>query len=123
MASKTSSRVAATIHGRYATALEDLPLRLSGRSAERSAHKDQLVWPDDPADRARLRRGLAEAGVETKGYYEVAIPDLTAFSGRVESADRSRALAARSFAIPIHARLEDDRSSVSSMRCAPTFGA
>ena len=73
------------IHERYATAVADLPLRLSGSgSGTTSAHKDQLVWPDDPADRARLRRALAEAGIETKRYYEVAIPDLTAFSGRVE---------------------------------------
>lgn len=97
------------IHDRYAAAFADLPIRLSGsRSGATSAHKDQLVWVDDPADRPRLRAGLAAAGVETRPYYEVAVPDLTAFRGRVASAERSRALAARSFGIPIHARLDDD---------------
>ena len=97
------------VHDSYATACADLPLRLSGpRSGERSAHKDQLVWLDDPGDREPLRRRLADAGIETRPYYEVAIPDLAAFTGRVDSADRSRDLARRSFAIPIHARLVDD---------------
>ncbi len=97
------------IHERYAAATADLPLRLSGpRLDERSAHKDQLVWLDDPADREPLRRHLASAFIETRPYYEVAVPDLTSFSGRVASADRSRALADRSFAIPIHARLTDE---------------
>ena len=88
------------IHERYATAVADLPLRLSGtRSGTTSAHKDQLVWPDDPADRARLRRALAEAGIETKRYYEVAIPDLTAFwvgSNRRTAAARSPRARSRS---------------------------
>ena len=99
----------ATIHDRYRAALAGLPLRLSGpRASERSAHKDQLVWVDDPRDRARVREALMAARVETKPYYEIAVPDLTAFSGRVASMDRSRSLAARSFAIPIHAKLRDD---------------
>jgi dTDP-4-amino-4,6-dideoxygalactose transaminase len=99
----------AAIHERYASAWDDLPLRLSApRSGERSAHKDQLVWVDEPADRPRLRAHLADRGIETRPYYDVAVPDLTVFSGRVASADRSRALAARSFAVPIHPRLEDD---------------
>ena len=98
-----------TIHQRYVAALADLPLRLSGPTQhERSAHKDQLVWLDDPADREPLRRHLANAEIGTKPYYDVAIPDLTSFSGRVASADRSRDLASRSFAIPIHARLTDE---------------
>jgi dTDP-4-amino-4,6-dideoxygalactose transaminase len=97
------------IHEQYAAATADLPLRLSGpKLGVLSAHKDQLVWLDDPADRGPLRRHLARAGIETRSYYEIAIPDLTAFSGRVASADRSRDLAARSFAIPIHARLTGD---------------
>jgi dTDP-4-amino-4,6-dideoxygalactose transaminase len=98
------------IHQRYAQLFGDLPLRLSGpRGDERSAHKDQLVWVFDPADRGPLRQALASAAIQTKSYYDVAIPDLTAFSGRVASAARSRDLAARSFAIPIHARLTDDQ--------------
>jgi dTDP-4-amino-4,6-dideoxygalactose transaminase len=98
------------IHERYARAFDDLPLRLSGPApGERSGHKDQLVWVDDPADRWPLRDALDRAGVETKAYYDTAIPDLAAFEGRVASADRSRWLAARSFAIPIHARLSDDQ--------------
>jgi dTDP-4-amino-4,6-dideoxygalactose transaminase len=97
------------IHARYAAAWAHLPLRLSGpRRGERSAHKDQLVWLDDPADRDRLREHLAVAGVETRAYYRLAVPDLTVFQGVVASADRSRALASRSFAVPIHARLTDD---------------
>jgi dTDP-4-amino-4,6-dideoxygalactose transaminase len=97
------------IHERYAAAMADLPVRLSGPAPhERSAHKDQLVWVDDAADRDPLRRHLANRSVETKSYYEIAVPDLTVFSGRVASADRSRRLAASSFAIPIHARLADD---------------
>jgi dTDP-4-amino-4,6-dideoxygalactose transaminase len=98
----------AAIHDRYREAFTGLPLRLSGpRANERSAHKDQLVWVDDPAERAPLRDALAAAGIATKPYYDIAIPDLMAFTGRVASADRSRRLAARSFAIPIHARLSD----------------
>jgi UDP-4-amino-4-deoxy-L-arabinose-oxoglutarate aminotransferase len=94
------------IHARYAAAWAGLPLRLSApRHGERSAHKDQLVWVDDPADRDPLREHLALAGVETRPYYRIAVPDLTAFEGIVASADRSRALAAGSFAVPIHARL------------------
>lgn len=99
----------AVIHARYADACRDLPLRLSGQiDGERSALKDQLVWVDDPADRAGLRAHLATRGVETKPYYERAIPDLTVFEGRIHSTDRARDLASRSFAIPIHARLSDD---------------
>lgn len=98
----------ASIHERYAAGWVDLPLRLSGpRPGERSAHKDQLVWLDEPADRTPIRTHLAELGIETKPYYEIAVPDLSAFTGRIASAARSRALAARSFAIPIHARLGD----------------
>jgi dTDP-4-amino-4,6-dideoxygalactose transaminase len=97
------------VHDRYALAFADLPLRLSGpRSGERSGHKDQLVWLDDETHRAPLRRHLAARGVETRGYYEVAVADSTSFEGRVASTDRSRDLARRSFAIPIHARLTDD---------------
>lgn len=98
-----------TVHDRYATALADLPLRLSGpRAGERSGHKDQLVWLDDATHRAPLRSHLAERGVETRGYYEVAVADSTSFEGRVASTSRSRDLATRSFAVPIHARLTDD---------------
>lgn len=98
----------ASIHERYVAGWSDLPLRLSGPCpGERSAYKDQLVWLDDPADRPPIRTHLEEMGVETKTYYERAVPDLAAFSGRIASADRSRALASRSFAIPIHARLGD----------------
>lgn len=98
----------ATIHDRYRSAWSGLPLRISGpRSGERSAHKDQLVWVDSSADREPLRAHLARRGVETRAYYRVAIPDLTAFTGLVSSAERSRALAERSFAVPIHARLSD----------------
>lgn len=96
------------IHCRYREAFAELPLALSGGLLdERSAHKDQLVWVDDPRDRGPLRDTLAAAGIDTKPYYHIAVPDLTAFSGRVASADRSRWLAARSFAIPIHALLTD----------------
>jgi dTDP-4-amino-4,6-dideoxygalactose transaminase len=96
------------IHERYAAGLRGLPLRLSGpRPGEVSAHKDQLVWLTHPADRPGLRRALDDAGIETKSYYDVAVPDLTAFEGRVASADRSRRLAASSFAIPIHSHLTD----------------
>lgn len=96
------------IHSRYAAAWAELPLRLSGPSpGERSAHKDQLVWVHDPADRDPLRSHLATSGIETRPYYQIAIPDLTAFEGIVASADAGRALARRSFAVPIHARLTD----------------
>jgi dTDP-4-amino-4,6-dideoxygalactose transaminase len=97
------------IHEEYASATADLPLRLSGPMPdERSAHKDHLVWVNDPADRDPLRRHLARSSIATRPYYDIAVPDLTTFSGRVASADRSRELAARSFAIPIHARLTDE---------------
>lgn len=97
------------IHLLYRSAFAGLPLRLSGPLRdERSAFKDQLVWLDDPADRAPLRAHLAALGVETRPYYDRTLPDLSAFVGRVHSVDRSRELAARSFAIPIHVRLTDD---------------
>lgn len=96
------------IHRRYADAFHDLPLRLSGpRAGERSAHKDQLVWVEDPADRSPLRDALAYEGIETRPYYERAVSQLTAFEGRVASDTQSVRLAERSFAIPIHARLTD----------------
>jgi hypothetical protein len=41
-------------------------------------------------------------------YYEIAIPDLHACEGIVASAERSRRLAACSFAVPIHGRLTDE---------------
>jgi perosamine synthetase len=98
----------ALVHDRYRSAWSGLPLRISGpRQGERSAQKDQLVWVDEPGDRQPLRAHLARKGVETRPYYGVAVPDLTAFSGLVSSAERSRALAERSFAVPIHARLSD----------------
>ncbi len=97
------------IHERYARAFADLPLRLSGSLAgEHSGHKDQIVWLDDPTSRAPLRAHLAERGVETRGYYDLAVADTTSFEGRVASTSRSRDLAARSFALPIHARLTDE---------------
>ncbi len=97
------------IHRRYVAGLGDLPMRLSGPlPQERSAHKEQLVWLDDPDDRAPLVQALADAAIETRLYHSIAIPDLTAFEGRVASVDRSRWLAARTFAIPMHARLDDD---------------
>ncbi|HYI22906.1 MAG TPA: DegT/DnrJ/EryC1/StrS family aminotransferase [Candidatus Limnocylindrales bacterium] len=97
------------IHRRYATGMEGLPLRLSGPLAgQRSAHKDQLVWLDDPADRSPLVEQLTDAAVETRLYHSIAIPDLTAFEGRVSSTDRGRDLAKRTLAIPMHGRLTDD---------------
>jgi dTDP-4-amino-4,6-dideoxygalactose transaminase len=98
----------AVVHERYRSAWAGLPLRISGpRPGERSAYKDQLVWVDEPDDRRPLCAHLAREGVETRPYYSVAVPDLTVFSGLVSSADQSRALAERSFAVPIHARLSD----------------
>lgn len=98
----------AAIHARYAEAWADLPLRLSGPlPGERSAHKEQLVWLDEPGDRPRLTAWLGERGVETRAYHSIAIPDLTAFEGRVASTDRARWLAARTLAVPMHARLTD----------------
>jgi dTDP-4-amino-4,6-dideoxygalactose transaminase len=97
-----------SIHERYRDAWRDLPLQLPGPgTGERSGHKDALVLVDEPALRSGLRTHLAARGVETKPYYDPAIPDLTAFSGRVASADRSRDLARRSFAVPIHGGLSD----------------
>ena len=102
-------RKRAHVHQRYREAWAELPLRLSGpRDGQRSAHKDQLVWVDRAADRDKLRSHLAAKGIETRAYYDRAVPDLTAFAGRVSSAARSRDLADRSFAIPIHARLTED---------------
>jgi dTDP-4-amino-4,6-dideoxygalactose transaminase len=98
----------AVVDARYRHAWEGLPLRLPGPAAgERSAYKDELVFVDDASVRPPLLEHLAGAGVGTRPYYEPAIPDLTAFSGRVASADRSRDIARRSFAVPIHGRLSD----------------
>ena len=99
----------AAIHARYRAAWSGLPLQMAdARPGERSAHKDEIIWLDDPSVRDRLRRNLLRSGVETRGYYDPAIPDLTAFRGRVASADRSRSLARRGFAVPIHGRMSDD---------------
>ncbi len=96
------------IHRRYVDAWAGLPLRLSTpRPGERSTHKDQLVWLDEPERRRALRDFLTARGVETRPYYEIAVPDLQGFEGNVASAEQSRSLAARSFAVPIHARLTD----------------
>lgn len=96
----------AAIDARYREGWQGLPLRLPGPLVgERSAFKDELVIVDDPADRAPLRDHLVAAGIATRTYYDPAIPDLTAFEGRVASADRSRDLALRCFAVPIHGRL------------------
>lgn len=96
------------ISARYRGSWSGSPLRLPGpRAGERSAHKDELVFVDDPEMRSRLRDHLLAAGVATRPYYDPAIPDLTAFTGVVASADRSRDLARRSFAVPIHGRLSD----------------
>jgi dTDP-4-amino-4,6-dideoxygalactose transaminase len=96
------------IHEQYAAAWAALPLRLSGPlPGERSAHKEQMVWLHEPADRAPLLDWLGRHAIETRPYHSIAIPDLTAFEGRVASADRARWLAARSFAVPMHGRLTD----------------
>lgn len=98
----------ATIHRRYAQGWTGLPLRLSGPLAgERSAHKEQMVWLEDPADRVPLVDWLTSAGIETRLYHSIAIPDLSAFEGRVDSVDRARWLAERSLAVPMHGRLSD----------------
>jgi dTDP-4-amino-4,6-dideoxygalactose transaminase len=96
------------VHRHFVEAWARVPVRLSGpATGEVSALKDQLVWAEDPGDRDPLRAFLERRGIETKPYYNVAIPDLTAFEGRISSADQARALARRSFAVPIHARLTD----------------
>lgn len=97
------------IHQQYEQAWSGLPLRLSGPlQGERSAHKEQMVWLHEPTDRTPLIDWLAKRAIETRPYHSIAIPDLTAFEGRVASADCSRWLAARSFAVPMHGRLTDD---------------
>jgi dTDP-4-amino-4,6-dideoxygalactose transaminase len=96
------------IHMRYAEGWSDLPLRLSGPlPGQRSAHKEQMLWLDDPRDRAGLVDVLDHAGIETRLYHSIAIPDLTTFEGRVASTDNARSLAARSLAVPMHGRLTD----------------
>lgn len=99
----------AEIHARYVTAWAELPLRLPAtRPGERSAFKDEVLWLDDAADRDPLRERLYADGIQTKAYYDPAIPDLTAFRGRVESAVNGRRLAKSGFAVPIHGRLLDE---------------
>ncbi len=99
----------AEIAARYRRAWAALPLTTSGPlPGEHSAHKDQIVWVNDPEHRDPLRLHMASRGVETRPYYERAVPDLTAFEGIVASAAMGRALAARSFAVPVHARLTDE---------------
>jgi dTDP-4-amino-4,6-dideoxygalactose transaminase len=110
----------AAVDARYRDAWRGLPLVLPGPGGgERSAFKDELVYLDDAAVREPLRAHLAAAGVGTKPYYDPAIPDLTAFTGRVASADRSRDLAGRSFAVPIHGRLTSaDVERVAAAMCS-----
>jgi dTDP-4-amino-4,6-dideoxygalactose transaminase len=99
----------AQINARYAQAWADLPLRVSGPlPGQRSAHKEQMLWLNDSADRAPLVEHLTSAGIETRLYHSIAIPDLTAFEGVVSSTDRARDLARRSLAVPMHGRLTDD---------------
>ena len=99
----------ARVHQRYAEAWTDLPLRLSGAlPGQRSAHKEQMVWLDDPADRPRLVEWLDRAGIDTRLYHSIAIPDLTTFEGRVDSTDTARWLADRSLTVPMHGRLTDE---------------
>jgi dTDP-4-amino-4,6-dideoxygalactose transaminase len=96
------------IHAVYRSAWAGLPLRLAEpRPGELSGRKDEILWLDDAAARDPLRAHLAAAGIGTKPYYDPAIPDLTAFRGRVASADRGRDLARRGLAVPIHGRLDD----------------
>jgi dTDP-4-amino-4,6-dideoxygalactose transaminase len=98
----------ATIDGCYRAAWASLPLRSPApQPGERSAFKDELVFLDDPAARTPLVAHLAAAGIGTRTYYDPAVPDLTAFEGRVDSADVSRDLARRSLALPIHGRLTE----------------
>jgi dTDP-4-amino-4,6-dideoxy-D-glucose transaminase len=93
---------------RYAAAWSSLPLSLSlPHPRERSSFKDALVFVDDASDRTPVREHLAARGIQTRDYYDPATPDLTMFSGRVASSERSRDLARRSFAVPIHGRLTD----------------
>jgi UDP-2-acetamido-2-deoxy-ribo-hexuluronate aminotransferase len=97
------------IHRRYAEAWAGLPLRLSGAlPGQRSAHKEQMVWLDEPADRPPLVEWLDRAGIDTRLYHSIAIPDLTTFEGRVDSADTARWLAARSLTVPMHGRMTDE---------------
>jgi dTDP-4-amino-4,6-dideoxygalactose transaminase len=96
------------IQRRYRDAWNHLPLTIPGPAGgERSAHKDALVYTEGADARKPLRAHLAASGIATRTYYDPAIPDLTAFSGVVASADRSRRLARRSLALPIHGRLSD----------------
>jgi dTDP-4-amino-4,6-dideoxygalactose transaminase len=98
----------AVIADRYRTTWRDLPMRLPGpQMGERSAFKDLITFVDEPTDREPVRDHLASAGIATKPYYDPAIPDLTAFEGRIASADQSRELARKSFALPIHGRLTE----------------
>jgi dTDP-4-amino-4,6-dideoxygalactose transaminase len=97
------------IHDRLAAAWAGLPLRLSGPlPGERSAHKEQMVWLHESADRAPLAAWLTSRGVESRLYHSIAIPDLSSFEGRVASADRARWLADRSLTVPMHGRLTDE---------------
>jgi perosamine synthetase len=97
------------VHERYAAAWTRLPLRLQeARVGDLSALKDQLLFVDDPRDRDRLLEHLDARGIGARPYYSIAIPDLAAFRGRVASAERSRDLASRSLAVPIHARMESE---------------
>lgn len=99
----------ASINARYAEAWADLPLRVSGPvPGQRSAFKEQMLWLNEPADRAALVEHLTSDAIETRLYHSIAIPDLTAFEGRVSSTDRARDLARRSVAVPMHGRLTDD---------------
>jgi dTDP-4-amino-4,6-dideoxygalactose transaminase len=99
----------AQVNRRYAEAWANLPLRLSGPlPGQRSAHKEQMVWLHDPADRPRLVEWLDRAGIDTRLYHSIAIPDLTTFEGRVHSTDTARWLAERSLAVPMHGRLTDE---------------
>ena len=77
----------AQINQCYAEAWADLPLRLSGPlPGQRSAHKEQMVWLHEPADRPRLVEWLDRAGIDTRLYHSIAIPDLTTFEGREDLA-------------------------------------
>ena len=74
-----------------------------------SARRSRINWYGSTTRRPGATSGAPRASAsETRPYYDRAIPDLTAFVGRVSSVERARDLAVRSFAIPIHPRLSDD---------------
>ena len=70
-------------------------------------YKDCVLFTETPSERNGLETFLNEKGIETKRYFDPAIPDMGSFKGIVHSCDNARNLAATCLALPLYPALTD----------------